>query len=165
MFFRIKDTKKITPKDQCLSLFVATFTINWVELSKLVHDSFPVGFSLQTGSSDTFWSYLPSKSPFCYCATPTSSPPLANDLFSRSKMVVMPTSCSCTSEACARGCRSDLPKVKQAPESGAGRSRLASGREFGREILTLAEVVTKSLLGFLPTHSPHLHELKLLLLI
>lgn len=48
---------------------------------------------------------------------------------------------------------------------GSGRSRLVSGQEFGSEILALVEVLAKWLLGFLPTHSPHLYKLELLLLV
>lgn len=57
----------------------------------------------------------------------------------------------------------DLQQVNQ--ESGSGRSRLVSGQEFGSEILALVEVLAKRLLGFLPTHSPHLYELEWLLLV
>lgn len=42
---------KITPKEQWLSLCMATFTKNWIQLSELIRDSLSGGYSFQTENS------------------------------------------------------------------------------------------------------------------
>lgn len=150
---------------------MATFTKNWFQLSKLINDSLSGEYSFQTENSDMFIFLIISalQIPFLPLCHIHIKPSIRKHLLSLNKMAVIPLAenlpCSCTSEACKWRCQSDLLEGKQEPESGSGRSRLVSSQEFWKEILALVEVLAKWPLGFFPTHSPHLYELKLLLFV